>query len=142
MKPFTLSGIMLLAVSLVLAGVLVAGCTQQSGSTSTATSQQAAPAGTGPSSGNGGSYGNHQAGFQKFLNNETLMSTAAAQLGVSEQALKTALTPANGQRINLTDAASQLGVTSDQLRSALGFPAGGFRHGNQTMAMMTPASGQ
>jgi hypothetical protein len=150
MKSFTTSIIMLLAVTLVLAGVLVAGCTQSNDtSAASANSQQAASAGTGssPSSGNGGSYagngsyGGHQFSGQGFLSNTTLLNAAAAQLGVSEQDLQNALTPASGQRINFTDAANQLGVTPDQLRSALGFPAGGFRHGNQTMAMMTPASG-
>ena len=155
MKPFTVSIIMLLAAVLVLAGVLVAGCTQDSGSTTSAAanSQQAAPAaGSGPSSGNGsyggsyagnGSYVNHQfGGSPNFLTNDTLMSAAAAQLGVSEQALQNALTPQSGQRINFTDAANQLNVTPAQLRAALGFQAGTFHHGNQTMAMMTPASGQ
>jgi len=157
MKPFTVSIIMLLAAVLVLAGVLVAGCTQNSGSTpaAAANSPPSASAGTGssPSSGNGGSYGgsyagngsygNHQfGGSPNFLTNETLLSAAAAQLGVSEDALKTALTPQNGQRINFTDAANQLNVTPAQLRAALGFQAGTFRHGNQSMAMMTPASGQ
>ena len=157
MKPFTVSIIKLLAAVLVLAGVLVAGCTQDSGSTTSAAanSQQAVPAGTGsgPSSDNGGSnggsyagngsYGNHQfGGSPNFLTNDTLMSAAAAQLGVSEQALQNALTPQSGQRINFTVAANQLNVTPAQLRAALGFQAGTFHHGNQTMAMMTPASGQ
>jgi len=141
MKRFTLSAMMLLAVSLVLAGVLVAGCTQDTGSAPAAAagSQQASPTGT--YAGNG-SYGSHQfSGSPNFLSNETLMSSAAAQLGVPEQNLKDALTPTNGQRINFTDAANQLGVTPDQLRAAL-FPAGTFHHGNQTMAMMTTPAGQ
>jgi Tfp pilus assembly protein PilV len=159
MKPFSVSIVMLLVATLVLAGVLVAECTQDSGSSTSAAatnSQQAAPAGTAsnPSSDNSGSYGgsgsytgngnygNHTFSGQGFLTNTTLLNAAAAQLGVSEQALQNALTPQSGQRMNLTSAAAQLGVTPDQLRSALGFPAGGFRHGNQTAAMMTPASGQ
>jgi len=152
MKSFTVSIIMLLAVVLVLAGVLVAGCTQSSDSTSTAAAngQQAAPAGTSPGSGgsNGssyagsGNYGNHMYSGQSFLTNTTLLNAAAAQLGVSEQALQNALTPASGQRINFTDAANQLNVTPAQLRAALGFQAGTFHHGNQSMAMMTPATGQ
>ncbi|HVP96274.1 hypothetical protein [Methanoregula sp.] len=141
MKPITISVIMLLAVSLVLAGVLVAGCTQESGSSAPAATdnQQVTPAGT--YAGNA-SYGGHQFSGQGFLTNETLMSSAAAQLGVPEQDLKNALTPTNGQRVNFTDAANQLGVTPDQLRAAFGFPAGSFHHGNQTMAMMTTAAGQ
>ena len=150
MKPFTTSIIMLLAVTLVLAGVLVAGCTQSNGTPAAATnSQQAAPAGTGsaPSSGNdgsyagNGSYGNHTFAGQRFLTNTTLLTAAAAQLGVSEQALQNALTPQSGQRMNLTSAAAQLGVTPQQLQAALGVPAGGY-HGNHTMPMMTPTSGQ
>ena len=48
MKTFTTSIIMLLAVTLVLAGVLVAGCTQSNGSTSgsAGSSQQASPTAT------------------------------------------------------------------------------------------------
>ena len=139
MKPFTTSIIMLLSVTLVLAGVLVAGCTQSNGTPAAATnSQQASPAGT--YAGNA-SYGGHQSSEQGFLSNTTLLNAAAAQLGVSEQDLQNALTPTSGQRMNLTDSAAQLGVTPDQLRSALGFPAGGY-HGNHTMPMMTPTSGQ
>ncbi len=85
--------------------------------------------------------GGYQFSGQGFLSNTTLLNAAAAQLGVSEQDLQNALTPTGGQRMNLTDAAAQLGVTSDQLRSALSFPAGGY-HGNYTMPLMTPTSGQ
>ena len=48
MKTFTTSIIMLLAVTLVLAGVLVAGCTQSNGSTSgsAGSGQQASPTAT------------------------------------------------------------------------------------------------
>jgi len=150
MKPFTTSIIMLLAVTLVLAGVLIAGCTQSNGtSAATANNQQATPASTGfaPSSGNGGShagnasYANHQYSGQRFLTNTTLLNAAAAQLGVSEQALQNALTPQSGQRMNLTSAAAQLGVTPQQLQAALGFPARGY-HGNRTAPMMTQTSGQ
>jgi hypothetical protein len=129
MKSFTASIIMLLAVTLVLAGVLVAGCTQSSNTAAPASNnQQATPAGT--YSGNA-SYGNHQYFGQRFLTNTTLLNAAAAQLGVSEQALQSALTPQSGQRMNLTSAAAQLGVTPQQLQAALGFPAGGYQSSGQ-----------
>jgi len=155
MKPGKIKIIVVLAAALLVAGVLIAGCTQDTGSSSgsAANSQQGSPAGTGtsPSSGNGGSSGSSYAAHtgngsrqyagQGFLTNDTMLSAAATQLGVSEQDLKNALTPANGTRVNLTSAAQQLGVTPQQLRSALGFPAGGY-HGNRTAAMATPGSGQ
>ncbi len=144
----------ILAMVMVLAGVLIAGCTQDNGSSSASGSQQASPAGTGnsQSSGNSGSpsgtyngngtYGNHQYSMmQNLLSNTTLLNAAAGQLGVSEQDLQNALTPVNGTRMNFTAAAQQLNVTPQQLRTALGFPAGGYR-GNRTMPMMTLASGQ
>lgn len=140
MKTFTTSIIMLLAVTLVLAGVLVAGCTQSNGSTSgsAGSGQQASPTAT--YAGNA-SDGGHQFSGQRFLTNTTLLNAAAAQLGVSEQDLQNALTPQSGQRMNLTSAAAQLGVTPQQLQAALGFPAGGY-HGNHTAAMATAGSGQ
>jgi hypothetical protein len=105
--------------------------------------------GANPSYGNGGSYSGSYSGNtsrqyqgQGFLTNDTLLNAAAAQLGVSEQDLKTALTPANGARLNITDAAQQLGVTPQQLRSALGFGAYGGYHGNRTAAAATSGSGQ
>ncbi|MFZ1897565.1 hypothetical protein [Methanoregula sp.] len=155
MKPGKINIIVVLASVLLVAGVLISGCTQGtgSGSGSAGNSQQVSPAGTGnsPSSGNGGSPGSSYAGNmgngsrqyagQRFLTNTTLLTAAAAQLGVSEQDLQNALTPQSGQRMNLTSAAAQLGVTPQQLQAALGFPAGGY-HGNHTAAMATAGSGQ
>ena len=110
--------ISLLAMSFVLAGVLIAGCTQDN--------SNAAPAANSPSSANGGSpsgmyggnanYGNHPNFMQNVLSNTTLLNAASSQLGVSEQDLQNALTPANGGRMNLTAAAQQLNVTPQQLR--------------------------
>jgi hypothetical protein len=175
MKLSKNSIILVFAAAILVAGVVIAGCTQasDSGPASSGTSQQVSPTDTGtgspsdnggsqtgsasgtstganPSSGNGGSYSGSYSGNtsrqyqgQGFLTNDTLMNAAATQLGVSEQDLKTALTPANGTRLNLTDAAQQLGVTPQQLRSALGFGAYGGYHGNRTTApATTTGSGQ
>ena len=134
--------ISLLAVTFVLAGVLIAGCTQSSSS---------APAVSSPSSVNGGSpggmnnenasYGNRPNFMQNLLNNATLLNSAASQLGVSEQDLQNALTPASGGRPNFTAAAQQLNIIPQQLRTALGFPSGGY-HGYHNTSMATPGSGQ
>ena len=164
MKLSKSSIILVFAAAILVAGVVIAGCTQasDSGSGSSGTSQQVLPTDTGagqqssptgmganPSSGNGGSYSGSYSGNtsrqyqgQGFLTNDTLLNAAAAQLGVSEQDLKTALTPANGARLNITDAAQQLGVTPQQLRAALGFGANGGYHGNRTAAAATSGSGQ
>ena len=162
------------AAAILIAGVVIAGCTQasDSGSASSGTSRQVSPTDTGtgapsdnggsqtgsssgtstganPSSGNSRSYNGSYSGNasrqyqgQGFLTNDTLLNTAATQLGVSEQDLKTALTPSNGTRLNITDAAQQLGVTPQQLRSALGFGANGGYHGNRTAATATTVSNQ
>ena len=65
MKPGKIKIIVVLAAALLVAGVLIAGCTQDTGSSSgsAANSQQGSPAGTGtsPSSGNGGSPGSSYA---------------------------------------------------------------------------------
>ena len=100
--------------------------------------QQYSPPGTGngPPSGTGGyggGYsGNRQFSGQSFLTNQTLLTTAAGELGVSETDLQNALsttTNATTGRPNLAAAAQQLGVTQQQLMDAFGFPAGGFRGG-------------
>lgn len=171
MKPAQISIIAILAAALLVAGVIIAGCTQDTGSGSgpAGNSQQASPASTGTSSsldnsgsqsgsstgnspapGNVGSQtgtyagntsnGSRQYSGQNFLTNDTLLSAAADKLGVSEQDLKSALTPTNG-RPNFTAAAQQLGVTQQQLRDALGFTAGGS-HGSRSNATATPGSGQ
>jgi len=119
----------------------------QSGSAS-GTSQQSSSngMGTGPSSGYGESHNGSYAGNtsrQSFLTNDTLLSAAADKLGVSEQDLKSALTPTNGGRPNLTAAAQQLGVTQQQLMDAFGFTArNGTYQGNRTRMAATPGSGQ
>src|SRR5208337_4513353 len=118
MKPGKIKIIVVLAAALLVAGVLIAGCTQDTGSSSgsAANSQQVSPAssGTSPSSGTGGSPGSSYAAHtgngsrqysgQSFLTNETMLSAAATQLNVTEQDLKNALTPASGTRMNLTSA--------------------------------------
>ncbi len=173
MKLTKINIITVLAAALLVAGVIIAGCTQDTGSDSNSVtnSQQALPASTGnsPSSDNGGSQsgsntgngptsgnvgsqtgsyaGNtsnwsHQYAGQSFLTNDTLLSAAATQLGVSEQDLKNALTPTSGERLNITVAAQQLGVTPQQLRTALGFSAPGGYHGNRTSTTATSESGQ
>ncbi|WP_292370904.1 hypothetical protein [Methanoregula sp. UBA64] len=171
MRSEKLGIITVFATALLVAVVIIAGCTQDSGSasgssagTTAGTSQQAAPGSTdtGTSQDTSGSQsvshgvgtlGSQTSGYsgnasrqysagQNFLTNETRLSAAATKLGVSEQDLKNALTPANGQRVNFTDAAAQMGVTPDQLRDAFGFPAGGAYHGNRTAPAGTPATGQ
>jgi len=101
------------------------------------------------------SHGQGQySGGGNFLNNATLIASAAQTLGVSASDLTAALTPAQGARFNLTTAAAQLSassgttITADQIRAALGMPAGGSRNGNyqrngQNAAMGggTPPSG-
>jgi len=89
-----------------------------------------------------------------FLNNATLIASAAQTLGVSASDLTAALTPVQGARFNLTTAAAQLSassgttITADQIRAALGMHAGGSRNGsyqrngqNAAMSGGTPPSG-
>lgn len=132
--------------------LVVAGCTQtstdNSGQSTAAVSPtdasgnnvpaqgagSAAPAGS-SQQGSGvspaGTYmqGQHSGG--NFLTNTTRLAAAAQTLGVSESDLQTALTPAQGARVNLTDAAAQLSassgitITPAQLMAALGMHAGG-----------------
>ena len=139
MKLKDIAGIAVLFMAFIFIGVLVAGCAQPSdNSGNSPIASTSTPSNSYPQNGmyhGNASYSGH--GFSGFVNNETLMNSAASQLGVSEQDLKNALTPSNGQRINFTDAAAQLGVTPDQLRTALGFPAGGF-HGNYGNSQITP----
>ena len=125
------------------------GSTSDNGGSQTGSASGTSTGSHDPSSGNGGSHSGSYSGNtsrqyqgQGFLTNDTLLNAAATQLGVSEQDLKTALTPANGTRLNITDAAQQLGVTPQQLRSALGFGANGGYHGNRTAATATTGSGQ
>jgi|WetSurMetagenome_2_1015567.scaffolds.fasta_scaffold310370_1 hypothetical protein len=172
MRSEKLGIITVLATALLVAVVVIAGCTQDTGSasgssagTTTGTGQQAAPGSSaagssqdtsgsqqGGSQGTG-THGSQASGYsgnasrqysagQNFLNNETQLAAVATKLGVSEQDLKNALTPASGQRVNFTDAAAHLGVTPDQLRDAFGFPAGGAFRGNRTAPAGTPAAGQ
>ena len=160
MKPAQISIIAVLAAALLVAGVIIAGCTQDTGSGSGSAgnspssdnsgSQSGSSTGNSPTPGNVGSQPGSYAGNtsnwsrqysgQSFLTNDTLISAAADKLGVSEQDLKSALTPTNG-RPNFTAAAQQLGVTQQQLRDALGFTAGGS-HGSRSNATATPGSGQ
>ena len=152
MKKTSIIG--LLAAALLVAGMITAGCTQDANSSSNPagnSQQYTTPAGSGdnvPPAGDIGyrndSYGgSRQFGGQNFLTNQTLLTTAADKLGVSEQDLQNALTATantTSGRPNLSAAAQQLGITQQQLTDALGFPAGGFRgRGNATA---TPASAQ
>nr|WP_320162020.1 hypothetical protein [uncultured Methanoregula sp.] len=152
--------IAVLAAAILVAGIFIAGCTQDAGSSSVTpvTSQQYSSPGMANSqpAGNGGSQsgsyagnrsgtgGNRQFSGQSLLSNETRLSAAATKLGVQEQDLKNALTAttnATSGRPDLSAAAQQLGVTQQQLTDALGFPAGGIR-GNRTGGAATPGSGQ
>ncbi len=171
MKLSKSSIILVFSAAILVAGVVIAGCTQasDSGSASSGTSQQVSPTDTGTGSHLTTADHNRQLRTsteptpppvmritaavtpgntsrqyqgQGFLTNDTLLNAAAVQSGVSEQDLKTALTPANGTRLNITDAAQQSGVTPQQLRSALGFGANGGYHGNHTAAAATTGSGQ
>ena len=151
----TMSIIALAAAAIFVAGIMTAGCIQDTGSSSPATSDQGPagagntpPAGDGMGSGNAygtpygnGSYaghsgagGNHTFRGQGFASNTTLLNAAAAKLGVSTTDLQAALNGTPGSRPNLTDAAQQLGVTPQQLMDALGFPAGGFHSRPMTSA--------
>jgi hypothetical protein len=141
--------IAILAAAILVAGIFIAGCTQDAGPTGTGIpgdSQQYSPD-TGSPSVNGGSYGgytgnasspggNRQFRGQNFLSNETLLSAAAGKLGVSEDDLKNALTGttnSTSDRPDFTAAAQQLGVTRQQFMDAFGSSAGGFRgRGNVT----------
>jgi hypothetical protein len=133
----------IIASVLLIMSLVVAGCTQtstdNSGQSTSAVSPtdaygnsipaqgagSAAPAGTSP-------QGQHTGG--NFLTNTTRLAAAAQTLGVSESDLQTALTPAQGARVNLTDAAAQLSassgtsITPAQLMAALGMHAGGMRN--------------
>jgi len=172
------NALFLIIASLVLvAGLVVAGCTQGSG---TDTSQEAAagnpaaasenaaqapaqapgggsasvatvPSGnSGLSTGQSGSYpgagsGQYQGRGQGGFLNESRLSAAATKLGVSEDALKTALnitaTGTNG-RPDFSSAALQLGITQQQLTDALGFPSGATPGGNHTRGNWTGTPGQ
>jgi hypothetical protein len=155
MKKSIKNTIALLIVStLLVAGVMVAGCTQNNGSAASQSSgDQAAPALTSPvAAGDTGqqtpSYGAAPAGSSRqhpggnFLSNTTRLTAAAATLGVSEQDLRNALNSSTTGRQNLTVAAQQLGVTSDQLAAALGIPAGGqgMRGGRNATAVQTSST--
>ena len=153
MKKSRKSTITLLIISaLLVAGVMVAGCTQNNGSAASQSSgDQATPALTSPvASGDSGqqtpSYGGAPAGSARqhqgnadFLSNTTRLTAAAATLGVSEQDLHDALNSSANGRQNLTVVAQQLGVTRDQLSAALGIPAGGpgMRGGRNATSMQT-----
>jgi hypothetical protein len=152
--------IALLAAAILVAGIITAGCTQDSGSSASPTgnSQQYTPSGGQAStpavdsasqvnSTRGGqqytqSSGGHQSGGQNFLTNETLIAAAAGKLGVSGQDLQNALNStknATSGRPNLTAAAQQLGVTQQQLTDALGFSASGRIRSGGYNATRTPA---
>ena len=155
MKKSIKNTIAILIVSaLLVAGVMVAGCTQNTGSTSSQSSGvQAAQVTThSVSDGVAGqqtpAHGRSSAGSPRqysnanFLSNATRITAAAATLGVSEQDLRNALNSSTTGRQNFTVAAQQLGVTPDQLTAALGNPAGnpGMRGGRNATAAQTTSS--
>ena len=142
--------IALIAAAILVAGIITAGCTQDAGSSpgpagnnpqyTPASGDNSPPSGT---TGNGNSnYGSgRQFGGQNLLTNQTLLTTAADKLGVSEQDLQNALNStvnATSGRPNLNAAAQQLGVTQQQLTDAMGLPAGGFRGRGNTTAPAAP----
>lgn len=140
-----------LVSALLIAGVMVAGCTQDIGSApNQASGDQVTPSNAHPVAGDGTGkgipfVGNGTAGSNRlhrdgnFLSNISRLTAAAATLGVSEQDLQNALNSSIRGRQNLTAAAQQLGVTSDQLIAALGIPAGGpgIRGGQNATAAQT-----
>jgi hypothetical protein len=171
----------IIASALIIMSLVVAGCTQASSDNSAqpaAATSVASPAdnagnnapaqgvataapvdtsqqGSGVSPSGTYSHGQGQySGGGGFLNNATLIASAAQTLGVSASDLTAALTPAQGARFNLTTAAAQLSassgttITADQIRAALGMPAGGSRNGgyqrngqNAAMSGGNPPSG-
>ena len=145
--------IILIVSALLIAGVIVAGCTQNNGSASSQPSGDQAsqvtthsvPAGDANqqtlSNGRASSGSSRQYPGGNFLSNATRITAAAATLGVSEQDLKSALNISMTGRQNFTAAAQQLGVTQDQLTAALGISSGGqgFR-GNRNATVVQTSS--
>jgi hypothetical protein len=119
-----------LVVSLLLVStIVVTGCVQDNGSNY---DQQAVslvtPSGTGAP---GGSP--HQYSGAAMLSNVTFLTSAANNLGVSEQDLENALANTKNSttgRSNLTLAAQQLGVSRQQLMDAFGAAGGRMRNGS------------
>ena len=140
----------LIVISALFLAIIVTGCVQNSDNTITpVTGTQVTPDGTG-TNGPGQSTGGHlqhngtigtppagqanQDQRSHALPNTTVLTQAAAKLGVSEQQLEKAMTSQEGVRQNLTLAAQQLNVSPQQLAEALGIPSG-FQmqqHGNHT----------
>jgi len=134
MKQNTL--FIIIASIVLIAGLVVAGCTQSSdtgaskstgtaasGGGSAANNQQNAGPGQEPVSG-GQSRGQGQGGFM----NETRISETAAKLGVSADTLKEALdstTNSTSGRPDMNAAAQKLGITQQQLADAFGFNEAG-----------------
>jgi len=157
--------LILLITSLVLvAGLVTAGCTQSSSTDVSQSAGNQAPgsadgsgtpaAGLGSDWQNGGHPGNYAGGNashqsrgpgQGFMN-ETRISNAAVTLGISEDALTTALNSTASSsmgRPDLTAAAQQLGITEQQLTDAFGFPAaGGFGNGTPVRGNWSGAPGK
>jgi hypothetical protein len=132
--------VLVLVTSMVLvAGLFAAGCLQaggndaapQSGGQALGPNQDPAAGNAGAGSQNissgAGADSRHQVRGSGMFQNATQIDAAATKLGVTGDALRSALNQTPGGRPNLTAAAEQLGVTSQQLSDALGIPAGGFR---------------
>ena len=144
--------IILIVSALLIAGVIVAGCTQNNGSASiqssgdqaTQVTTHSAPPGAAnqqtPSNGRTSSGSSRQYTGGNFLSNATRITAAAATLGVSEQDLKSALNISMTGRQNFTVAAQKLGVTQDQLIAALGISSGGQGFRGSRNATVVPTS--
>ena len=146
----------LIIISALFLAIIVTGCVQNSDSAANPdTGTRGTPAVTGtagpgqPAGGHlqhNGTMGTPPAGQanqdqrSRPVPNTTVLTQAAAKLGVSEQQLENALTSQTGVRQNLTLAAQQLNVSPQQLAEALGIPAGfQMQRGNHTAS--TPQNG-
>ena len=107
MRHVQISGVLLGGLLLLVVAIALAGCMQNNNTTMQTTGTPGTPAGSGS--------GPRGQGFHPNI------TAAAAKLGVTEQALQTALNTTFQGRRNLTMAAQQLGVTTQKLADALGF---------------------
>jgi len=108
MRHVQISGVLLGGLLLLVVAIALAGCVQDN-----ATTMQTPGTGGNPVAGS--MSGPRGQGFHPNF------TAAAAKLGVTEQALQTALNTTFQGRRNLTMAAQQLGVTTQKLADALGF---------------------
>ncbi len=99
---------LILGSVLLVAVMILAGCTQDTGISTQPAGARARPAAGSPYQFNG----------SRFHPN---LTAAAEKLGVNQQQLETVLNTTFQGRMNLTYAAQQLGVTTQELSDALGF---------------------